>query len=357
MCDNYARVLCKMIVAQIARSNGFHSISQIACDSLADVIQIYIQDIGIRAHEYSELSCRTDSNFFDVKQSFEDMAIDLQELQQYLLQSDEIPFGQVVPPFPLPTTDSPQKSQYEQYEQQKQPTQDFPLHIPSFLPSPPEKHTFSKTPLYGEVVTDPYKIKKVKNKQKRQVENSLIKLTDISSKKIPNYDMIKQKIHSKKEEALGVNNNNEGDLDNNNNNNIDKNKTTTENGHTNGIHKETNGKPPIIEKMNLDDDNNNNDSNKNKEKDKEKDKEKEIKKISSADTIAPTPLESISNTFYQRLEEEDLKKHEDTAPRRSLLSEEDQERAKKRMKCERILSFNHESLSTINEDDKDKDDQ
>ncbi|KAK5580678.1 hypothetical protein RB653_000701 [Dictyostelium firmibasis] len=372
MCDNFARVLCKIVVAQVAKNLGFTSISQIATDSLADVIQLYIQDIGIRAHEYSELSCRTDSNFFDVKQAFEDMSINIHELQQFLLQSDETPFAQVVPPFPLQGS-AEQTSKPSLYKTEEQ---DFPLHIPSFLPSFPEKHTFSKTPLYGEVVTDPYKIKKTKNKQKRQIENSLIKLTDITTTKIPNYDMIKQQQYSKKEEASGVNNNKQNNKINNKNNENNSNnngKSNNDNDNSDSQDKKDDDKMNLDDSKNDDDDNNelnknnsisngnignnNNNNNNNSNNNSNNNNNKKNKKTEiNRDTIPPTPLESVSNTFYQKLEEEDLKKHHDEAPRRSLLSEEDQERAKKRVKCERILSLAHESShSTINEDDKDKD--
>eukprot|EP01132_Coremiostelium_polycephalum_P004184 gene4184-5235_t len=273
MSENYARVLCKIVVAQICRGFGFTAISQSACDALADIVRLYIEEIGTRAHEYSELSCRTDSNFYDVRQAFNDMSINFNELYHFITQADEIPFGQ------------------------NQQQLDRPHHIPSFLPDFPDKHTFSKTPLYGEVITDPRVLKKNKNKQKRKIESSLTKISEIESNVLHNQQQQQQNNNGDSSMTDVNDSQQQKDQSNNNNNNI------------------------------------------------------------NTDIIAPTPLQEISNTFFIKHEDES-KKHDEVMPaRRALLSEEDNERVKKRIKCERILSLTHDSsnTTTIAEDDKDKD--
>ncbi|KAF2077083.1 hypothetical protein CYY_001592 [Polysphondylium violaceum] len=342
MCDNYARIICKIVVAQLAKGFGFTAINQSAADSLADVIKEYIQEIGTRSHEYSELSSRTDSNFYDIKQAFQDMGVNLHELHHFVTQADEILFAQTVPPFPLSGVE-PISSTSSTPTTTTEPNTiiEYPPHIPSFLPEFPEKHTFSKTPLYGEVVTDPQQLKKSKSKQKRKIEGSLIKLTNISTTPINNYDNVKQKQLQTKSSTAATTAETTTNGTEENNNDKDKNKD---------------------QEMNELDSNNSNNSNSNshtKEREKRKDRETSSNSSSSSnkkekenngDYIQPTPLKEINSSFFVKHDEDD-KKHEEL-PRRALLSEEDTERAKKKAKCDKILSLTHESNSTIAEDDK-----
>jgi len=355
MCDNYARILCKIVVAQLAKGFGFTAINQSAADSLADVIKEYIQEIGTRSHEYSELSSRTDSNFYDIKQAFQDMGVNLQELHHFATQTDEILFAQTVPPFPLsgvePISPSSNTATTTPTPNEQHTTIEYPPHIPSFLPEFPEKHTFSKTPLYGEVVTDPQQLKKSKSKQKRKIEGSLIKLTNISTQPINNYDNVKQKQLQTKTSLTTTPTNGTTTTDDNNNNEKDKNKDQE----MNDINSNNNN--------NSSSNNSSNSSSNHKEREKRKDRESSSNSSSNSssskrdkethgDYIQPTPLTDINSSFFVKHDEDD-KKHEDL-PRRALLSEEDNERAKKKIKCERILSLTHESSSnsTIAEDDK-----
>lgn len=40
MCDNFSRELVKVVVAQITQAVGFHSVSQAACEAVADILQL-----------------------------------------------------------------------------------------------------------------------------------------------------------------------------------------------------------------------------------------------------------------------------------------------------------------------------
>ncbi|KYQ93318.1 hypothetical protein DLAC_05986 [Tieghemostelium lacteum] len=315
MCDNYARILSKIVVAQISGSFGFHSITNSAVESLADVLKLYIEEIGTRSHEYSELSCRTDSNFYDVNQTLYDMGLNLTELQQFLLQADEIPFSRPIPPFPLAgvekesTTQTTNNNHHNNNNNNTEVKERIlPPHIPSFLPDFPENHTYSKSPLYGEVITNAHSLHKQKNKHKRKIEESLIKLTEITTTdKTTNYDT-KQ---LKEQNNNNFNNINSNDISNSSSNsNMNNNNNINSNGNGNGEHSHL-----------------------------------------QPDIIQPTPLGEINSAYFHK-PEDDIKKHEEP-PRRALLSEEDAERAKKKLKCDKILSLTHES-STVIDEDKDK---
>ncbi|EGG21410.1 hypothetical protein DFA_01294 [Cavenderia fasciculata] len=348
MSEAYARSLCKVVVAQLVKALGFTSISHAACEALTDIIKLYIEEIGTRAHSYSELACRTDSNFHDVRQAFTDMSVDMNDLSQYLLQADEIPFAKTFTPFPIPsvtnvsnnnnnntsssssplhthnkkstTTDNDQDNENNE-EKEKDTKNDpnnnnkeknneettshfitklgddqhneFPPNIPSFLPKFPDRHTFSKTPLYGEVITDPNALKKTKNKQKRKVEKNLIKLSSITTPTpITSYDLKNQKTNNNN------NNNNEDHQD-------DQDNDTDNDFVDNRLNKQ---QPP------------------------------------QNSGIAPTPLHDINSTYFAK--HDDMGRRNDELPRRGAGGEEDNERAKKRQKSERILALTHDNSSS-----------
>eukprot|EP01133_Synstelium_polycarpum_P011637 gene11637-13587_t len=169
MSENYARALCKVVIGQITRGFGFAAIHQSALDAMTDIMRLYIEEIGTRAHEYSELASRTDSNFHDVHQAFQDMSIDMNDLYQYLIHADEIPFAKTIPPFPLTESQIAESQATAGGNGTKESTDEtttttttttttsntveLPAHIPSFLPDFPDRHTFSKTPLQLTLVS------------------------------------------------------------------------------------------------------------------------------------------------------------------------------------------------------------
>ncbi|EFA79245.1 hypothetical protein PPL_07663 [Heterostelium album PN500] len=398
MSDAYARALCRVVVAQITRGYRFSAISQSACEALTDIIGLYVEEIGSRAHQYCELASRTECNFHDVHEAFLDMSIDMNELHKFLIQAEEIPFARTIPPFPL----SAQKiTEAQQQQQQKQLTttinnintstssttsnlnnnnnnnnnnkeeneqssssttttttnnnsnnnsqtntqqqtstqqQELPPHIPSFLPSFPDKHTYAKTPLFGEVVTDSHTLKKTKSKQKRKIEQTLTKLSTITTPQpITSYDMKDQPRQSSRKSKKDRNGHHRSDR----NRDRDRERERDTNGNTNG---NGNGNGTTGDEVIMDDINNNNNNNNqngnNVAKEDEQQQQQQQQQINT-----PTPLHDINTSFYIK-HDDDLKKIEDVPTRRALLSEEDNERVKKKLKCERILSMTHENTSS-----------
>jgi transcription initiation factor TFIID subunit 8 len=179
MCENFSRELVKVVIAQITQALGFHAIQQSASESLADILQLYIEEIGYSSHLYAEQASRIESNFYDISQTFQDLGVSIQDLYTFQTQADEIPFAKAVPPFPLPrkegTTTPSTAEPAPVSETQAAP----PAHIPPFLPPFPALHTYSRTPIFPEVITDPRALRRAKGKQKRQLERSLYDLAAV----------------------------------------------------------------------------------------------------------------------------------------------------------------------------------
>lgn len=188
MCENFSRELMKVVVAQIAQAVGFHSIHQSASESIADILQLYIEELGYSSHLYAEHATRTESNFHDINSTFEDLGVSVPDLFNFVTQFEEIPFAKAVPPFPLPKKEIPHPPDLADKEELPHPD-----HIPSFLPPFPPRHTYAHTPLFSERITDPRMLRREKSKQKRQLEKSLIDLSSkMGAKSVASYEELIQ---------------------------------------------------------------------------------------------------------------------------------------------------------------------
>lgn len=178
----------KVVIAQITQALGFHGIQQSACEALADVLQIYVEELGYSSHLYAEHATRTESNFHDINSTFEDLGVSIPDLYSFITQFEEIPFAKAVPPFPLPRKETPHPPDLADKEELP-----LPDHIPSFLPSFPPRHTYAHTPLFAERITDPRMLRRAKSKQKRQLEKSLYELsTKMGAKPVASYEELIQ---------------------------------------------------------------------------------------------------------------------------------------------------------------------
>jgi hypothetical protein len=169
MSEEFARHVLRVVVAQVCASFGFQSIEQFALETLVDVLQEYIEEIGYTSHSISEVASRTESNFHDVLFAFADLKVSISELMLFATQADEMPFSKPLPEFPMKT---------KQYKPKmlSDPEEPLPSHIPSFLPAFPDKHTYMKTPVPVEKEVDPVKVREKKNRERHDVEYSLARL-------------------------------------------------------------------------------------------------------------------------------------------------------------------------------------
>lgn len=95
----------KTAVAQICLTIGWNSIHQTPLNILVDVLHKYIQTIGRISHGRSELYGRNDPNILDLALTFDDMGVNLPDLEEFV-QHIEVAPSKEVPPYPAPAQDN-----------------------------------------------------------------------------------------------------------------------------------------------------------------------------------------------------------------------------------------------------------
>eukprot|EP00656_Telonema_subtile_P049908 TRINITY_DN631_c0_g2_i2.p1 TRINITY_DN631_c0_g2~~TRINITY_DN631_c0_g2_i2.p1 ORF type:complete len:263 (+),score=45.12 TRINITY_DN631_c0_g2_i2:85-873(+) len=91
MMQEHCRGILQVMVGQVCEQLGFDSVSQVTRDSLTDILQAYIEELGHVAHNAAELANRTEVNACDVLMAFDDGNVSLPRLRQYCEQADELP--------------------------------------------------------------------------------------------------------------------------------------------------------------------------------------------------------------------------------------------------------------------------
>ncbi|XP_050227353.1 transcription initiation factor TFIID subunit 8 [Mercurialis annua] len=185
---DFGRSVSRMAVAQICESVGFEGFKESALDSLTEVAIRYLVDLSKIANSNANLSGRTQCNLFDIVKGFEEMGAPLgfsgastssncvvssgtvKEIIQFVDSSEEIPFAQPVPSFPVVRDRRLIPSFLNMNETPPG------KHIPAWLPALPDPHTYIHTPMWNERVVDPRSEKIEQARQRRKAEQALLSL-------------------------------------------------------------------------------------------------------------------------------------------------------------------------------------
>ncbi|KAK3257753.1 hypothetical protein CYMTET_33172 [Cymbomonas tetramitiformis] len=171
MYADFFRGVARVAAAQICEGLGFVAVQGSACDALADVLVRYICEVGQITHETAELAGRSEGNVFDVIVALEELGQSIESLREYTADSDEIPFARPLPRLPI-TRRMRLPPSFAEIGEEPSP------HIPSFLPSFPDKHTFKDTKVYEGRANDPRKNRLMVHKERRKGELALLSLQD-----------------------------------------------------------------------------------------------------------------------------------------------------------------------------------
>ncbi|KAK6126220.1 hypothetical protein DH2020_040041 [Rehmannia glutinosa] len=160
--SNYGRAISRISVAQVCESIGFEGFDESALDSLADIVIRYLCDLGKTSKFYANLAGRTECNVFDVAQGLEDLG-----MPQGFPGASEIHTDCVV------SSGAERKLIPSFLQMGETPSS---KHIPAWLPAFPDPHTYVRTPVWNERVSDPRTDKIELARQHRKAERSLLSL-------------------------------------------------------------------------------------------------------------------------------------------------------------------------------------
>ncbi|XP_068151669.1 transcription initiation factor TFIID subunit 8 isoform X1 [Drosophila tropicalis] len=162
--DAHRRIISKA-VSQLLQDKGASQASLQCLETLTQMLQAIIVEIGNSAHNYCELSGRTLPTVGDVSLALINMGINVSSLEPYLRRETHTPI-------PLP----PQQMQQRQLSLlQAGSKSTHPHYVPSFFPAMPDPHAYIRTPTHKQPVTEYEAIREKAACQKRDIEKALTK--------------------------------------------------------------------------------------------------------------------------------------------------------------------------------------
>ncbi|XP_057789742.1 transcription initiation factor TFIID subunit 8-like [Salvia miltiorrhiza] len=186
---DYSRAISRVAMVQICEGIGFEGFNESALDSLADIAIRYICELGKTSRFYANLAGRTGCNVFDIVQALEDLGTPqgftgasevhadcavssgaIREIKEYVEAADEVPFAQPVPQFPVIR----ERRMIPSFLQMGE-TPAF-KHVLPWLPAFPDPHTYVRTPVWNERLSDARTDKIELARQHRKAERSLLSL-------------------------------------------------------------------------------------------------------------------------------------------------------------------------------------
>ncbi|XP_066586888.1 transcription initiation factor TFIID subunit 8 [Prorops nasuta] len=160
---NTRRKILNHVICSILMECGYDFCDKPALETLTEMLQSFIVEVGESARNYCELSGRTEPLIADVILALINMGIKLDNLENYGKRTNR--------------TVLPQLQQQTQSKQlnilQAGVKQNHPPHIPNHLPAFPDPHAYIRTPTHKQPVTEYEAIREKAATQKRDIERAL----------------------------------------------------------------------------------------------------------------------------------------------------------------------------------------
>ncbi|KAJ8370237.1 hypothetical protein SKAU_G00102650 [Synaphobranchus kaupii] len=164
--ENYylaRRRTLQVVVSSLLTECGFDSAEKAAVESLTEMIQSYISEVGRCAKGYCEHTARSTPTLSDVVLTLIEMGFNVDSLPIYAKRSQRMV---ITAP---PVTNAPVVPKALIAGQKRT----HPSHIPSHFPEFPDPHTYIKTPTFREPVSDYQVVREKAASQRRDVERAL----------------------------------------------------------------------------------------------------------------------------------------------------------------------------------------
>ncbi|KYN22446.1 PREDICTED: transcription initiation factor TFIID subunit 8 [Trachymyrmex cornetzi] len=160
---NTRRKILSQVVSSILVECGYDTCEKQVLETLTEMLQSFIVEIGASGRNYCELSGRTEPLIADVILALINMGIKLDNIETYAKRQSRTV---------LPTLQ--QQTQAKQLNiLQAGVKQGHPSHIPNYLPYFPDPHAYIRTPTHKQPVTEYEAIREKVATQKRDIERAL----------------------------------------------------------------------------------------------------------------------------------------------------------------------------------------
>ncbi|XP_034939039.1 transcription initiation factor TFIID subunit 8 [Chelonus insularis] len=161
--SNARRKILNHAVGSILAEAGFDNCEKQVLETLTEMLQCFIVEVGESSKNYCELASRTEPLIADVIVALINMGFRLDGLENYGRRPNK--------------TVLPSLQQQIQSKQlsilQAGVKQSHPSHIPAYLPPFPDPHAYIRTPTHKQPVTEYEAIREKAAVQKRDIERAL----------------------------------------------------------------------------------------------------------------------------------------------------------------------------------------
>ncbi|XP_065141491.1 transcription initiation factor TFIID subunit 8 [Paramisgurnus dabryanus] len=164
--ENYQlarRRTLQVVVSSLLTECGFDSAEKAAVETLTEMMQSYITEVGRSAKANCEHTARSTPTLSDVVITLVEMGFNVDTLPLYAKRSQRMV---ITAP---PVTNAPVVPKALMAGQKRT----HPAHIPSHFPEFPDPHTYIKTPTFREPVSDYQIVREKAASQRRDVERAL----------------------------------------------------------------------------------------------------------------------------------------------------------------------------------------
>nr|XP_019531787.2 transcription initiation factor TFIID subunit 8 [Aedes albopictus] len=159
------RKYLSMAVSSELLEHDFESADKECVETLTEMMQSFIVELGQTARNYCELAGRTQPVIGDVVIGLINMGISIRGLESYGRRE-----GRHILPQPQQAQSQKQLSILQAGQKHNHPS-----HIPNHLPALPDPHAYIRTPTYKQPVTEYEAIREKAATQKRDIEKALTK--------------------------------------------------------------------------------------------------------------------------------------------------------------------------------------
>lgn len=159
------RRLLEISICALLREQGFASASKLALETLTEMLQSYLSELGQSCKLCCELSARVKPTLSDVKVALIDMGADLDSLPIYGKRTSRVSVNN-----PLKSRITPLPKSLAAGTKQTR-----PVHIPAHLPPLPDPHSYIKTPAFRQSSKEYEVVREKYASQRKDIEEGLSK--------------------------------------------------------------------------------------------------------------------------------------------------------------------------------------